>query len=151
MNRYLNIDEDFKLNWAVAKEILVTELLSEQMISAGAELIDKLDNSSCHVKAAFWMFVPEEKTWKFILSSPLVKEEGPRKYYKRIVDANKEIEGNIISLNDISVSDINNQLIQLLKVAISTGDSISNIRFSKNAINGVLIDDTHIYRMNFKS
>ena len=134
----------------MAKEILVTELLSEQMISAGANLIDKLDNSSCRVKAAFWMFLPEEKTWKFIIASPLVKEEGPRKYYKRIVDANKkaEAEGNIISLNDISVSDVDNQLIQLLKVAISTGDSISNIRFSKNTINGVFIDDTHIYRMN---
>ena len=132
----------------MAKEILVTELLSEQMISAGAKLIDKLDNSSCRVKAAFWMFLPEEKTWKFILASSLVKEEGPRKYYKRIVDANKEAEGNIISLNDISVSDVDNQLIQLLKFAISTGDSISNIRFSKNTINGVFIDDTHIYRMN---
>ena len=134
----------------MVKEILVTELLSEQMIVAGAKLIDKLDNSSCRVKAAFWMFLPEEKTWKFILASPLVKEEGPRKYYKRIVDANKkaEAEGNIISLNDISVSDVDNQLIQLLKFAISTGDSIANIRFSKNTINGVFIDDTHIYRMN---
>ncbi len=132
----------------MAKEILVTELLSEQMILAGSKLIDKLDNSSCRVKAAFWMFLPEEKTWKFILASPLVKEEGPRKYYKRIVDANKKAEGNIISLNDISVSDVDNQLIQLLKFAISTGDSISNIRFSKNTINGVFIDDTHIYRMN---
>ena len=132
----------------MAKEILVTELLSEQMILAGSKLIDKLDNSSCRVKAAFWMFLPEEKTWKFIIASPLVKEEGPRKYYKRIVDANKEADGNIISLNDISVSDVDNQLIQLLKFAISTGDSISNIRFSKNTINGVFIDDTHIYRMN---
>lgn len=134
----------------MAKEILVTELLSEQMILAGANLLKKLDESSCRVKAAFWMFLPEEKTWNFILASPLVKEEGPRKYYKRIVEANKEAETeeNIISLNDISVSDIDNQLIQLLKIAISTGDSISNIRFSKNTINGVFIDDTHIYRMN---
>jgi len=134
----------------MAKEILVTELLSEQMILAGANLLKKLDESSCRVKAAFWMFLPEEKTWKFNLASPLVKEEGPRKYYKRIVDACKEAgtEENIISLNDISVSDVDNQLIQLLKFAISTGDSISNIRFSKNTINGVFIDDTHIYRMN---
>ena len=134
----------------MAKELLVTELLSEQMISAGADLIKKLDGSSCRVKAAFWMFLPEEKTWKLIIASPLVKEEGPRKYYKRIIDANKEAETDeeIISLNDISVSDIDNQLIQLLKTAISTGDSISDIRFSKNTINGVFIDDTHIYRMN---
>lgn len=134
----------------MAKELLVTELLSEQMISAGVDLIKKLDDSSCRVKAAFWMFLPEEKTWKLIIASPLVKEEGPRKYYKRIIDANKEAgtEEDIISLNDISVSDIDNQFIQLLKTTISTGDSISDIRFSKNTINGVFIDDAYIYRMN---
>lgn len=134
----------------MAKEILVTELLSEQMVSAGADLLKKLDDSSCRVKAAFWMFLPEEKTWKYILASPLVKEEGPRKYYKRIVDVSKDArtEDNIISLNDISVLNVDDQLIQLFKFAISTGDSISNIRFTKNTINGVFIDDTHIYRMN---
>jgi len=134
----------------MAKEILVTELLSEQMISTGANLVKTLDDSSCRVKAAFWMFLPEEKTWTFILASPLVKEEGPKKYYKRIIDANKVLnaEANIISLSNISVSDINSQFVQLLKFAISTGESISNIRFSKNTINGVFIDDTHIYRMN---
>jgi len=134
----------------MAKEILVTELLSEQMIVAGAALLKKLDESHCLVKAAFWMFLPEGKNWKFIVASPLVKEEGPRKYYKRIVDANKiaETDEQVISLNDITVLDNNDQLIQLLKFATSTGDSISNIRFSKNTINGVFIDDAHIYRMN---
>lgn len=134
----------------MAKELLVTEMLSEQMIMAGADLLKKLDESSCNVKAAFWMYFPDEKTWKYIVASPLVKDEGPRKYYKRIIDANAKIGNteNVISLNDISVSNIDNQLIQLLKFAISTGDSISNIRFSKNTVNGVFIDDTHIYRMN---
>lgn len=134
----------------MAKELLVTEMLSEQMIMAGADLLKKLDESLCNVKAAFWMYFPDEKTWKYIVASPLVKDEGPRKYYKRIIDANAKIGNteNVISLNDISVSNIDNQLIQLLKFAISTGDSISNIRFSKNTVNGVFIDDTHIYRMN---
>jgi len=134
----------------MAKEILVTELLSEQMILAGVELLKKLDENSCRVKAAFWMLLPDEKTWRFILASPLVKEEGPRRYYKRIVNISKNAgtKDNIISLNDISVSGVDDQLIQLLKFTVKTGDSISNIRISKNTINGVFIDDTHIYRMN---
>lgn len=134
----------------MAKEILVTELLSDQMVLSGADLVKKLDASNCQVKAAFWMFLPEEKIWKFILASPLVKEEGPRKYYKRIIDANKNLNADevVISLSDISVLDLDNQLIQLFKSVISTGDSIGNRRFSKNTINGVFIDDTHIYRMN---
>jgi len=134
----------------MAKEILVTEWLSEQMISTGSTLIERLDASCCFVKAAFWMFLPEEKTWKFLLASPLVKEEGPKKYYKRIIDANKNAaaDENIISLNNISVLDVDHHLIQSLKFGVSTGHSISDIRFSKNTVNGIFIDDTHVYRMN---
>ncbi len=134
----------------MAKEILVTELLSDQMILSGADLVKKLDESNCQVKAAFWMFLPEEKIWKFIVASPLVKEEGPRQYYKRIVDANKNLnpDENVISLSDISALDLDNQLIQLFKSVISTDESIANKRVSKNTINGVFIDDAHIYRMN---
>ncbi len=134
----------------MAKEILVTELLSDQMVFSGADLVKKLDASNCQVKAAFWIFLPEEKSWKFILASPWVKEEGPRKYYKRIIDANKNLNAheNVISLSDISALDLDNQLIQLFKSAISTDDSIANKRVSKNTINGVFIDDAHIYRMN---
>lgn len=134
----------------MAKEILVTELLSEQMISAGESLLRKLDESSCCVKAAFWIFLPDEKIWQLIIASPLVKEEGPKEYYKRIFDVGSEdgTDENIISLHDISVSDTDTQLVQLLTSAAPTGEALDGIRFSKNSIQGVFIDDAYIYRMN---
>jgi hypothetical protein len=134
----------------MAKDILVTESLTDSMIKAGAKLIERLDANNSEVKSAFWLYFSEEKIWKLIVASPLVDKEGPRKYYKRIVNANTmaSTDEEIVSLNDIGVTNTNHQIVQLLKIMIATGDSISSIRFSRNTINGVFIEDTYIYRSN---
>jgi|TARA_B110000196_G_C21129596_1_gene657740 hypothetical protein len=132
----------------MAKDILVTESLSDSMMKAGAKLVERLDADNSEVKSAFWLYYSEEKKWKLIISSPLVDTEGPRGYYKKIDEANMqatEVE-EIISLNDISVTNTVNQIVQLLKLAIETGAGISGIRFSRNTINGIFIEDTYIYR-----
>lgn len=134
----------------MAKDILVTESLSDSMIKAGAKLIERLDASESGVKSAFWLFFPDDKLWKLVIASPLVDSLGPREYYKKIIDANSAAakEEDVISLNDIGVTNITNQVVQLLKFAIQTGGGISGIRFSRNTINGHFIEDSYIYRSN---
>jgi hypothetical protein len=135
------------------KELVVREVLSEQMIGAGAKLIERLDQSESNVQAALWLFLPEEKIWKLMIISPLVKTDGPRSFYKHILDANKKADESesIISLNDVGVADTSIPLISLLRIAISTGGGIGGIRFSKNTINGVFIEDAYIYRINIST
>lgn len=133
----------------MAKDVLVTQVLSEQMIEAGAKLVERLDVVNSEVKSAFWLFSSEEKTWKLILASPLVDSEGPRDFYKKVFLVNQTaIEEETVSLNDIRVTNINYQIVQLLKIAIGTDDGISGIRFSRNTINGMFIEDSYIYRSN---
>jgi len=134
----------------MAKEVLVTEALSEQMIKAGANLIERLDAENAEVKSAFWLFFPEEKLWKLIVASVLVASEGPRNFYKRVVAANKQAgaDESVVSLNDIGVTGIDHQVVLLVNSAIGTGGGISGIRFSRNTINGVFIEDAYIYRSN---
>ncbi len=131
------------------KEILVSNFFTTEMKSAGKRLIERLDELNFSPDAALWLFFSEENIWKLLLSSELVRTEGPRNYYKKILEINKKTdpEDLIISLNDIGVTDKSNQTIQLLKSAISTGPGISGIRFSKNTINGMFIDDSYIYRI----
>lgn len=137
----------------MGKELVVREVLSEQMIDAGAKLVERLDQSQSNVQAALWLLVPDEKTWKMMVISPLVKTVGPRSFYKRILEANKKANESesIISLNDIGVADTSNPLINLLRIAISTGTGIAGIRFSKNTINGTFIEDSYIYRINIST
>lgn len=132
----------------MAKDVLVTESLSEQMIGAGAKLVERLDADNSEVKSSFWLLSPEERLWKFIVASPLVASEGPKNFYKRIISANQraDLEEWVISLNDIGVTGTDNHIVQLMRVAIGTGAGISGIRFSRNTINGHFIEDAYIYR-----
>ena len=131
----------------MAKDILVTDMLSEQMIKAGAKLVERLDVDKSEVKSAFWLFFQEERLWKLIIASTLVASEGPRNFYKRVVSANQQADEveSVLSLNDISVTGVDHQIVQLLRL-IGTGIGISGIRFSRNSINGVFIEDAYIYR-----
>lgn len=135
------------------KELVVRETLSEQMIDAGKKLIEWLDESQSNVQAAFWLYLPDEKTWELMLISPLVGTDGPRSFYKRILEANKRAGESepVISLHDIRVADTSNRLANLFNIAIPTGSGISGIRFSKNAINGTFIEDSYIYRINIST
>lgn len=132
----------------MAKNILVTDSLSDSMIKAGAKLVARLDAEQSEVTSAFWLYLSEDKVWKLIIASPLVDSLGPREYYKKIVDANSAAseDEEVISLNDIGVTNPSNQIVQLLTFAIGTGDVISGIRFSRNTINGSFIEDSYIYR-----
>lgn len=134
----------------MAKDILVTESLSSSMMNAGTKLIERLDAKQSEIKSAFWLYFSEDKTWKLIIASPLVDALGPREFYKKVVDANSlaSEEEDVISLNDVGVTNTSNQIVQLLKFAIGTGGGISGIRFSRNTINGHFIEDSYIYRSN---
>lgn len=130
-------------------EVVVKESLSSEMISAGAELARRLDDARFIVSAALWFYIPEAGAWRFIIGSPEVRTQGPKKAYKVIqsVISKMSDEQSIIPLKDVTVVDSNDSLISLLRGAIRTGDGISNIRFSHNVINGVLIEDAYIYRI----
>ena len=134
----------------MAKDILVTESLSSPMVQAGFNLIERLDNSGSQIKSAFWLYFSEDKAWKLIIASPLVDSEGPREFYRKIVNANAIADENeeVISLNDIGVTGPNNHIVQLIKIAVTTGEGISGLRFSRNTINGNYIEDSYIYRSN---
>jgi hypothetical protein len=52
-------------------------------VSAGKRLVDALD-SSLQVEAVFWWL--ENDSWKLLLVTPLVHEQGPRVVYSRLLD-----------------------------------------------------------------
>jgi len=132
----------------MAKDLLVTETLTDAMTEAGADLITQLDQAESQIQSAFWLLYPDEKIWRLILASPLVSLLGPRNFYQRVLNANKQTDKeNIISLHDITASTLSNKTVQLINLAIQTKETdISKIRFLKNAINGTFIEDSLIYR-----
>ena len=137
----------------MAQEILVSESLTNDMISVGESLLKKLDNTDAEVAATFWLFSPEEKSWKLFFTSELVKSEGPKKFYKKIVDVLKTFKEKecTISLNDIGVTDNSDKTALLLSSEFHTGQDILKKRISRETINGHFIEDAYIYRINLRT
>ena len=130
-------------------EILVKESLSEQMIFAGSDLIRRLDEAGLKVSGALWFYETDSNDWRLIIVSPDVRAKGVKTVYEEVQSVVRATpdDQSTISLKDISVVDSDDPLISLLKVAIKTDNGISRMRFSRNMINGTLIEDSYIYRL----
>lgn len=127
---------------------MVKDSLSEQMLSAGSELTRRLDEAGLLVSAALWFYEPESNYWRLIIASPEVRVKGVKAIYKEVQSVVRTIpEDQSIPLKDISVVDSSDPLISLMRVAIKKVDGISAMRFNRNMINGIMIEDAYIYRL----
>jgi len=127
---------------------MVAMSLSAGQIEAGEALLRQLDEDGIKVDAALWFYYPDKENWKLVLSLPEAIRQGPKAAYKevqRVLSAPDSPVG--ISLVDVAVARPNSDLLNLLRSAVGTGPGISQIRFSKNVINGHLIEDALIYRL----
>lgn len=130
-------------------EVVVKESLSNDMISAGENLIRRLDRARLSIDAALWLYDIETNTWRFMLASPAVRVHGPKWVYKKVQLVMSQIQGekSKIPLKDITVVDTQDSLISLFRSGIKTVDSLSGIRFMRGVISGVFIEDAYIYRI----
>lgn len=111
-------------------EVVVKESLSSEMISAGAELTRLLDNAGFNVMAALWFYSLELNAWRFIIATPGINDQGPKKAYEQIQSVLNNPHNQVgISLRDISVVDAEDNLISALRV-MARVQGIGGIRFS---------------------
>ncbi|GAI16757.1 unnamed protein product [marine sediment metagenome] len=123
-------------------------ILVEKNIEEGKILVEALDRSLFTLKGALWYYYLKHDEWRLLLVSPLVDRLGPKRSYTIIQNVIQDLHLFSISIIDISVLSPKNRLIQLLKIALSTGPrDISKIRFTRNTINNVFVEDALIYRL----
>lgn len=128
---------------------MVETQLTPELMSEGAALIGKLDASGVSPDAALWVYFPDIGGWKLLLAESKLESAGPREIYREVQKALTALRNQILhlSLEDISVARPNAPIVQLLRQAITTAPGISGIRFSRNVINGTMIEDAYIYRL----
>jgi hypothetical protein len=129
---------------------MVETILTKEMMELGAVLVRKLDEYGLTPDAALWLYFPEEEQWKLVVAESTLDTLGPKKIYRKIqqilADSAEELTG--LSLEDVSLTKPDAPIIALFRAAIRTGPGISGIRFKNNVINGTLIEDAYIYRLN---
>jgi hypothetical protein len=133
----------------MAEETVVKEMLTQEMVQAGAELTRRLDEAHLEVCASLWLYIPDKNLWRLIVASPAVRQDGPKKVYQQIQTILSKMSDKTwkIPLHDISVVEDTDPLITLLHTSMSTEDGISGIRLSRDTINGHFIEDGYIYKM----
>jgi hypothetical protein len=129
---------------------MVETQLTPDLVTEGAALIAKLDASGASPDAAMWIYSPGSGGWKFINADVKVGSRGPREVYKAVQRALGALRNQVahLSFEDISVAKPDAPLIKALRHAVVTGPGAGGIRFSRNVINGTLIEDAYIYRLH---
>lgn len=128
---------------------MVKAILVDRDIQEGRMLVEALDRSKFILDGALWFYMSNSDEWRLLLVSPLVDRIGPKKAYTVVQSAIEDMPPDFgISLNRISVLSPKNNLIRLLSITLRTGRGISGIRFTRNTINGVFIEDAYIYRLD---
>jgi hypothetical protein len=96
-----------------------------------------------------WFYLEDLDEWRLFIASRDVDDKGSKEVYSIVQSVLGEAELPFeLTKNDFSIISPNHHLILLMKKAIKTGHGISGIRFSKNIIDNILIEDAYIYRMN---
>lgn len=132
----------------MATELFIEQSLTQEMISAGKSLIERLEDSNAEVYAAFWKLDNKEKPWKLVIISPLVESEGPLKYFKRINGINNSVSENIISLHNIDIANTKNNIFNMmLKIKNSVLHNGLNTRLGENFLDGIYFEDMYIYKL----
>lgn len=137
----------------MAKELFVTKgWFTDDMQSAGQDLVNELDMSEGAVSAAFWVLEPEKK-WELVIVSNLVTTDGPRRYYQRINDINNKSalsDKSIISLHDIRVLSERSRVFVDIVDNFSHGLLLQNTRLGSNFIGDLYVEDMFIYKLDMK-
>lgn len=134
----------------MAEETLVKEPLTREMIAVGEALIHELDKRDADLRCAFWMYYPELGQWRFVVSLPLVDTAGPNRAYALIQEALETLlEESRPNLEQVKLLSPDHVLIRSLRIALRTEPkSIGGIRFTRNRINDVFVEDAYVYRVN---
>ena len=130
----------------MAEDTVVKEMLTEQMIEAGAQLTESLDGQNWPLVGALWLFDPEINQWRLLLASPTVKTEGAFEAYHHVNEALRE-STSPLRLDSVSVVSPDHPIFRTLASALRPGWENRTRRVFRTAINGHYIDDAYVYRL----
>ncbi|HYJ88351.1 MAG TPA: hypothetical protein VEW46_19960 [Pyrinomonadaceae bacterium] len=77
-------------------------------------------------------------------------KKGPKEIYRQIQRMLTQMKDELadLSLDDLALSKSDAPLVTLLRTVIQTGSGIHGVRLTNNVINGTVIEDAYLYRLN---
>ena len=127
----------------MGERIVVKEQLTEEMIEAGAALIEKMDTAGVRINLALWWFDLEVAEWQLVFSTPEAD------IYEYIHQAEKEIGDKAKAIPSMSYYCWlpGSEMAQAFRASVQTGPGIHRTRFRKEYVGpGYFVQDSLIYR-----
>jgi hypothetical protein len=126
---------------------MAAEVLVDSDVEMGRELLRILDETKFPVTAAAWIFFSDIQEWRLVVRTPKAEKNLQQALLELAMALDKQ--GDLRKRLDLSrvklVPPKDRMLAAMGKVVKVEGTS--NIRFSRNVIDGVLVDDALIYRL----
>ena len=117
-------------------------LVADDLVD-GQQLIDALERRGVEVKAALWLYEPDDDRWRFVLASPgFKKRRDPLKAYRALREALPA--STTIDLSRISLVDEHDAVITRLRSAFKTTRGQRPVRVSKSTVDEIFVDDAWI-------
>jgi hypothetical protein len=126
---------------------MAAAVLVESDVEMGRELLRILDETKFPVTAAAWIFFPDIEEWRLVIRTPKAERNLQQALLELAVSLDQR--GDLrkrLDLSRVKLVPPKDKMLAAMGSVVRV-EGTSNIRFSRNVINGVLIDDALIYRL----
>ena len=121
--------------------------LVDRDVEAGLELLKLLDARSFSFTGAAWIYFPDIEEWKLVIRT-VEAGKDLNKAYLDLANAMDSKPGfrSQFDLSRVKLVPPNDRMLAAMGRMVRA-EGLNRIRFSRNVINGILIDDALIYRL----
>ncbi|MBX6425401.1 MAG: hypothetical protein IRZ09_05690 [Variibacter sp.] len=126
---------------------MASATLVEADIKMGEELVALLDAAGFPVTAAAWIHFPDVEEWRLVLRTPKAEKDllGALREMSEIMDAKGDLRARL-DLSRVKLVPPSDRMLQAIgRMVRVTGPP--TVRFARNVVDGIYIDDAVIYRL----
>jgi len=122
-------------------------VLVKEDIEAGMELLRLLDARNFPITGAAWIYFPDIEEWRLVIRTPRAEQnlQGALLDIAVAMDAAGDLRSRL-DLSRMKLVPPSDRMLQAMG-SVVRAPGLQSIRFSRNMINGIYIDDALIYRL----
>jgi hypothetical protein len=122
-------------------------ILVNSDIDAGRDLVRILDEASFPITGAAWIYFPDLEEWRLVVRTPKAAGNLQEALLEvaRALDAKGDLRKRI-DLARVKLVPPGDRMLEAIGKVMKV-DGLGAVRFSRNVVNGIYIDDALIYRL----
>lgn len=128
----------------MAQEILVKEVLSQEIVEAGAGLLKALEGREWSIVAAFWLYNPERNDWALVIASPVVAEKGSYPASLEALRTLRTLDSPLL-FDDVRIVAPSDPTVRALRAHAARFDLAG--RRIRGSVEREWIEDSYVYRV----